>query len=133
MKNFALIEIEDTGYTIVLPVQNAGDAATLLARASVYKHDSYPNHANFIKAEKGVTIRFSDGDEFEQASEKLKASQKEASDNNSARWKEYTRAEKAEKEANELRTKLEVLQSAIVCTVPDAQEPDQPIDVDEEE
>ena len=119
MKNFALIEIEDTGYTIVLPVQNAGDAATLLARASVYKKDSYPNQANFIRAEKGVNIRFSDGDEFEQASEKLKAAQKEYSEANSARWTEYTRANKAEAEAKELRAKLETLQAAITCTVPE--------------
>ena len=133
MKNFALIEIEDTGYTIVLPIQNAGEAATLLARATVYKHDSYPNHANFIKADKGAIIRFSDGNEFEEASEKLKATQKEASEANTARWAEYTRANKAEAEAKELRAKLETLQSAIVCTVPVDELPEQPIHADEEE
>jgi Tfp pilus assembly protein FimV len=121
---------------VVLPVEQAGVAASLMANARVYERDGYYSTSGWKPAEDGIQIAYGDGDEFAPSHPKVVAAEKALEEKNSDWAKEYTARNKAEKELAEARAALAALQAATVCTrtepAPDAEAPEEDSSPDEE-
>jgi hypothetical protein len=107
---------------IVLPVECAGLAAEIMAKATVYKRDGYYSTSGWKVAEEGICISYTTGTELEPTHPKVEEAQKQYSEANSARWEEHRKREAAEKELAETKAALAVLQSTVTCqqTTPEA-------------
>lgn len=104
---------------IVLDSKHAALAAEILAHAVICEDDgSTPDGKHYkVDREAALTITYASDAQFGDLPESVYAARKQAEDANSARWKEHTRANDAEKRVAELTARLESLESRITCTV----------------
>jgi hypothetical protein len=104
---------------IVLDSKHAALAAEILAHAVICEDDgSTPDGKHYkLDREAALTITYASDAQFGDLPESVYAARKQAEDANSARWKEHTRANDAEKRVAELTARLESLESRITCTV----------------
>lgn len=115
---FIKITISDNDRTaLVLPVEHAGLAASLLASARVYEREGYYSTSGWKPAEKGIQIAYGDGDEFAPTHPKVAEAEKALEQKSSDWYKEYNARNKAEKELAETKAALAALQAAVTCTV----------------
>lgn|GEM_PF-2513265 len=111
------ITIGDNDRTaLVLPVEHAGIAASLLASAKVFERDGYYSTSGWKPAEKGIQIAYGSGDEFEPTHPKVAAAEEALQKKNSDWYDEYRKREAAEKELRETKAALAALQATTVCT-----------------
>lgn len=104
---------------IVLDSAHAALAAQLLAHAVICEDDGTTPDGKHYKVDRdaALTITYAGDAQFGDLPESVYAARKQAEDANSARWKEHTRANDAEKRVAELTARLETLESRITCTV----------------
>ncbi len=104
---------------IVLDSKHAALAAEILANAVICESDGSTPEGKHYKLDRDaeLTITYASDKQFGDLPESVYAARKEAEEANSARWKESTRANEAEKRVAELTARLESLESRITCTV----------------
>ncbi len=115
---------------IVLDSKHAALAAEILAHAVICEDDgTTPDGKHYkLDREAALTITYASDAQFGELPESVYAARKEAEAASSARWKEHTRANEAEKKVAELTARLESLESRITCTV----QPEQEVEADSE-
>lgn len=115
---FIKITLSDNDRTaIVLPVQHAGLAASLLAEATVYERDGYYASSGWKPAEKGIQIAYGGGEEFAPTHPKVAEAEEALAKKNSEWYEQYKKRETAERELSETRAALSALQATVTCTV----------------
>lgn len=102
---------------IILPSENAGLAAELMARATIFERDGHYSTSGWKRAEEGVRIEYTEGSELEPTHPLVEKAQKEASERNSQWYAEYTKNQKLTKELDDLKAQLAGIQSVTSCTV----------------
>lgn len=102
---------------IILPSDCAGLAAELMARATIFERDGHYSTSGWKRAEEGVRIEYTEGGELEPTHPLVEKAQKEASENSSQWYAEYTKNQKLTKELDELKAQLAGIQSVTSCTV----------------
>lgn len=113
---------------IVLDSRHAALAAELMAHAVICEGDGTTPDGKHYKLDRdaALTITYANDKQFGDLPEEVYAARKQAEEANSARYKEYTRANEAEKKNAELTARLEALESRITCTV----QPEPPVQVE---
>lgn len=115
---FIKITLSDNDRTaIVLPVEHAGLAASLLAEATVFERDGYYASSGWKPAEKGIQIAYGDGEEFAPTNPKVAEAEEALAKKNSEWYEQYKKRETAERELAETRAALSALQATVTCTV----------------
>lgn len=110
------ITIGDNDRTaLVLSVEHAGVAASLLASAKVFERDGYYSTSGWKEAEKGINLSYGSFDEFAPSHPKVVAAEKALEQKNSDWYKEYMARQAAEKKLAEVETALQVLKDATTC------------------
>lgn len=102
---------------IILPSENAGLVAELMARATIFERDGYYSTSGWKRAEEGVRIEYTEGGELEPTHPLVEQAQKDAAEKNSMWAKEYTKNQALTKELDELKAQLAGIQSVTSCTV----------------
>lgn len=100
---------------IIIPADDAGPFAALMARGGVYERDGYMDTSPWKAAEKGVSIEFVSDSDFAAADPKLIEANKRYEEANSARWMEYNKLREMEKERDQLKAQLAAVKSVGVC------------------
>jgi hypothetical protein len=118
---------------LVLPAALAAVAGQLMSSASVYEYDGYSSNSGIKPSDSALRIEFIDEGDLVPANAKTLAAIKEADEQRVSWYKEYTKANKLEKELAESKAALAALHQATVCTVKPAPEltTDSGIDTDD--
>ena len=112
------ITLADNDRTVLLlPIDCAGLAAELMARAQVMERDGYYSTSGWKPAEKGVQLTYVQDNEIGPTDPKVEEAEKRASESNSRWYAEQQKRAAVEKEAAELRAQLEGIRSVTTCAV----------------
>lgn len=111
MSKIRLTVNDNESVAILLPAEDAGVLAALLARATVYERDGYYSHSGWKAAEKGVRFDFTSGAEFSPLDPKVKEAHEAAEKKQSDWYSEYVKRQELEKERDELRAALEAVKA----------------------
>lgn len=100
---------------IILPIESAGIAASLLASASVWERDGYGSTSGWKPAEDGIKIEYTDGRELAPTDPMTLKAQQEASEHQQRWYREYTEHNKLKQQFGEMQAALEELRARTVC------------------
>lgn len=101
---------------IILPVESAGIAASLLAAATIWERDGYQSTSGWKRSEEGIKIEYTDAAELQPTDPLTLKAQEEASKHQQNWYKECTKNQALDKELAETRAALYALRSVTTCT-----------------
>ena len=119
---------------LVIDAAHAAVAATLLAHGRLYESDGDTPDGKHYKLDRqaDLSITYATDAQFDELPEAVIEVRKQYDEANTARWKEYSRANELQKQLETVQTQLATLQQAVVCTAADP-EPKIAGSLDEEE
>ena len=119
---------------IILPVESAGIAASLLAAATVWERDGYQSTSGWKRSEDGIKIECTDAAEL-QPTDPLTLKAQEEARNHQQRWyKEYNEHNDLKKKFGEMQAALDELRARTTCVVAETPEAEEVVaETDEEE
>ncbi len=101
---------------IILPIESAGIAASLLASASVWERDGYHSTSGWKPADEGIKIEYTEGRELSPTDPLTVKAQQEASEHQQRWYKEYTEHNKLKQQFGEMQAALDELRARTTCT-----------------
>jgi len=119
---------------IILPVESAGIAASLLAAATVWERDGYQSTSGWKRSEDGIKIEYTDAAELQPTDPLTLKAQEEASNHQKRWYKEYNEHNDLKKKFGEMQAALDELRARTTCVVAETPEAEEVVaETDEEE